>query len=376
MHQNKKTRHNLFSKLRKAFSNVVNNINVHGKEVTKSDIDNILSELEISLLESDVAVEIVDLLKKDLYQKLTGIQIDKSKLYQTIKNSLIQNISSLCDSISNINIISLINSKKKISHDAFVIMFVGINGTGKTTTLAKINYLLKKSGVSTVIAASDTYRAGAIEQLQIHANKLNTKLIHQNYGSDPASVARDAILYANSHNIDCVLIDTAGRMQNSKNLMDQISKIVNVTKPDLKLFVGDSLAGNDVVNQAQQFYDYITFDASILTKADADSQGGSALSIMKLTCTPIIYFGTGQSYNDLKQFNKNEYISTMFPDFDQTKSIIPVISDASTNKKASNSKITSKSNLIQNNHQIKNDNDKHKINEHSKKKGFFSRFRK
>lgn len=301
----------MFTKLRNVFLNIANNI--HDTEISAADLDEILSELEIALIESDVAIDIIDLLKQDLQHKLIGTKVNKNKIHQIVQNSLTQNISSLFDAIQVININSLISSRTKTNNDGvFVIMFVGINGTGKTTTLAKIAYMLKKSNVSAVIAASDTYRAGAIEQLQVHANNLNIKLVHQNYGADPASVARDAILHAQSHNVDCVLIDTAGRMQTSKNLMDQISKIANVSKPDLKLFVGDSLAGNDVVNQAQEFYNYIKFDGTILTKADADSRGGAALSIMKLTSTPILYLGTGQNYEDLKQFDKNEYVNSIF----------------------------------------------------------------
>ncbi len=301
----------MFTKLRNVFLNIANNI--HDTEISTADLDKILSELEIALIESDVAIDIIDLLKQDLQHKLIGTKVNKNKIHQIVQNSLTQNISSLFDAIQVININSLISSRTKTNNDGvFVIMFVGINGTGKTTTLAKIAYMLKKSNVSAVIAASDTYRAGAIEQLQVHANNLNIKLVHQNYGADPASVARDAILHAQSHNVDCVLIDTAGRMQTSKNLMDQISKIANVSKPDLKLFVGDSLAGNDVVNQAQEFYNYIKFDGTILTKADADSRGGAALSIMKLTSTPILYLGTGQNYEDLKQFDKSEYVNSIF----------------------------------------------------------------
>ena len=162
------------------------------------------------------------------------------------------------------------------------------------------------------MAASDTFRAGAIEQLKEHTNRLKLKLVAQNYGSDPAAVARDAELYAKSHKIDCVLIDTAGRMQTSKNLMDQLEKITNVVKPDLKIFVGDSLAGNDAVNQAREFHKYTKFDCAILTKSDADARGGAALSIVKVTSTPILYLGVGQEYEDLKAFDKELFLQTVF----------------------------------------------------------------
>jgi fused signal recognition particle receptor len=160
--------------------------------------------------------------------------------------------------------------------------------------LAKVAHLLKEAKYSVVVAASDTFRAGAIEQLKEHTNRLNLKLVAQNYNSDPAAVARDAVLYAKSHKTDVVLIDTAGRMQTSENLMQQIEKITKVVNPDMKIFVGDSLAGNDTVNQAREFHKHVNFDASILTKSDADARGGAALSIVKVTSTPVIYVGVGQ----------------------------------------------------------------------------------
>ena len=166
------------------------------------------------------------------------------------------------------------------------------------------------------MAAADTFRAGAIEQLREHTNRLNLKLVAQNYNSDPAAVARDAVLYAKSHKTDCVLIDTAGRMQTSENLMQQIAKITKVINPDMKIFVGDSLAGNDTVNQAREFFEHVKFDTSILTKSDADARGGSALSIVKVTSTPVLYVGVGQEYPDLKAFDKEFFLKTVFGSLD------------------------------------------------------------
>lgn len=299
----------MFEKLRTAFSSAAKSFGE--KELKDKDIDEILYELEISLLESDVATEVIDSIKNDLKQKLIGSKVDKHEIENFVKDSLIQSISSLFDAVGSIDIIQNILAKKN-SPDPYQILFVGINGTGKTTTLAKLAYLLQKSKISIVVAAADTFRAGAIEQLKEHTNRLNLKIVAQNYGSDPAAVCRDALLYAKSHKIDCVLIDTAGRMQTSKNLMDQISKINNVVKPDLTIFVGDSLAGNDTVNQAREFYEHTKFDASILTKSDADARGGAALSIVKVTSTPILYVGVGQEYQDLKEFNKDTFLKTVF----------------------------------------------------------------
>lgn len=305
----------MFDKLRTAFSSAAKSFSE--KELKEKDIEDILFELEISLLESDVASEVIDSIKSDLKEKLIGSKVDKNEIENFVKNSLIQNISSLFEAAGSIDLIQNILAKKD-SPDPYIILFVGINGTGKTTSLAKLAYLLQKSKISVVVAAADTFRAGAIEQLKEHTNRLNLKLVAQNYDSDPAAVCRDAVLYAKSHKIDCVLIDTAGRMQTSKNLMDQISKINNVVKPDFKIFVGDSLAGNDTVNQAREFYKYTKFDASILTKSDADARGGAALSIVKVTSTPILYIGVGQEYEDLKEFNRDTFLETVFGNVDKT----------------------------------------------------------
>lgn len=305
----------MFDKLRTAFSSAAKSFSE--KELKEKDIEDILFELEISLLESDVASEVIDSIKSDLKEKLIGSKVDKNEIENFVKNSLIQTISSLFEAAGSIDIKQNILAKKD-SQEPYIILFVGINGTGKTTSLAKLAYLLQKSKISVVVAAADTFRAGAIEQLKEHINRLNLKLVAQNYGSDPAAVCRDAVLYAKSHKIDCVLIDTAGRMQTSKNLMDQISKINNVVKPDFKIFVGDSLAGNDTVNQAREFYKHIKFDASILTKNDADARGGAALSIVKVTSTPILYVGVGQKYEDLKEFNRDTFLETVFGSVDKT----------------------------------------------------------
>ncbi len=299
----------MFDKLRNAFSSAAKSFGQ--KELKEKDIDEVLFELEVALMESDVATEVIDSLKSDLKQKLIGTTVEKEQVVNIVKQTLRQNISNLFDTAGKIDILANI-TKKKETGEPYIILFLGINGTGKTTTLAKIAHLLQQNKFSVVIAAADTYRAGAIEQLSEHAKRLNLKIIAQNYGSDPAAVARDAVLYAKSHEIDCILIDTAGRMQTSKNLMDQIAKITKVVNPDLKLFVGDSLAGNDTVNQAREFHQYTKFDGAILAKSDADARGGAAISIVKVTSTPILYLGVGQEYKDLKIFDKESFLETLF----------------------------------------------------------------
>jgi len=306
----------MFENLRDAFSSAAKSLGE--RELKEKDIEDVLFQLEISLLESDVATEVIDSIKFDLKKKLIGTKVNKKEIEKFVKDSLIQTISSLFDSAGKIDIFSKITSKRA-SGQPYIILFVGINGTGKTTTLAKLAYLLQKSKFSVVVAAADTFRAGAIEQLKEHTSRLNLKIVAQNYGSDPAAVARDAVLYAKSHKIDCVLVDTAGRMQTSKNLMDQIAKIINVVKPDFTIFVGDSLAGNDTVNQAKEFHKHTKFDAAILTKSDADARGGAALSIVKVTSTPVLYVGVGQEYKDLKTFDKELFLETVFGKHDESE---------------------------------------------------------
>src|SRR2546428_2726162 len=299
----------MFDKLRNAFSSAVKNLGE--KKLKEKDIDEVLSELEVALLESDVATEVIDMLKDDLKKQLIGATVQKDKISDIVKQNLRQSISSTFDAAGEIDILSNIEMKRE-KGEPYIVSFMGINGTGKTTTIAKFANFLHEHKFSAVIAAADTYRAGAIEQISEHANKLNIKIIAQKYGSDTEAVARDAALYAKSHRVDCVLIDTAGRMQTSKNLMDQISKINKVVNPDLKLFVGDALAGNDTVSQAREFFNYTKFDGAILTKSDADARGGAAISIVKVTSRPILYLGVGQEYKDLKPFDKDSFLEMIF----------------------------------------------------------------
>ena len=303
----------MFDKLRTAFSNVAKNLGE--KELNEDDIDGVLFDLEVSLLESDVASEVINSIKDDLKDRLVSSRVDKSEVSAFVRSGLIRLISGMFDDAGTVDVLEEIRAKKE-SPDPYIILFVGINGTGKTTTVAKVAHLLKNSKLSVAVAASDTFRAGAIEQIKEHMNRLHLKIIAQNYGADPAAVARDAVLYARSHKIDCILIDTAGRMQTSKNLMEQIVKITNVVRPDLTVFVGDSLAGNDTVNQAREFHNHVKFNASILTKSDADARGGAALSIVKVTSTPVIFVGVGQEYGDLAPFDKDVFLKTVFGSLD------------------------------------------------------------
>lgn len=302
----------MFEQLKRAFSDAARNISSH-KEISERDLNNQLSELELSLLESDVAPEVVDDLVGSLRTELLGLELEKGQsAEEVIRLKLRIRIADMFNKSGSMNLIQQIRARKEEGKGPFIILLLGINGTGKTTTIAKIARLFKKNGISTVLAAADTHRAGAIEQLSQHGENLSIKVISQRYGADPSAVGRDAVDYASKHRIDTVLIDTAGRMQTAKNLMDEINKIVRVVKPDIKLFIGDSLAGNDTINQAREFFEYTKFDGAILTKTDADAKGGSAISIVHATSKPIVLLGMGQSYDDITPFSSEKFLDSVF----------------------------------------------------------------
>jgi fused signal recognition particle receptor len=301
----------MFDKLRKAFTKAAKGIGQ--KELTEKVLDDALLELQIALLESDVAEEVVDYLSTKLKEELLGMKLEKEQEATTIVQSKLQiAVAEIFARGSTLDLIEKIRKKKETKAGPFVIVFLGINGTGKTTTVAKIANLLRKAGFSVVVAAGDTHRAGAIEQLEQHTNRLSLKIVKQRYGADPSSVGRDAYDHAKKNYVDVVLMDTAGRMQTSKNLMDEMGKIVRVVKPDVKLFIGDALAGNDTINQAREFFQHTNFDGAILTKVDADAKGGAAISIVHITSRPVVYIGVGQGYDDIIPFDPDKFIGSLF----------------------------------------------------------------
>jgi len=302
----------MFDKLKRTLSDAVKSISE--KELSEKDVDKVFFDLQVDLLESDVAPEVIDHLAETMKKDLVGQKLDKGQNARTVvRDRLQQYITQMFEKAGMIDLTSSIKAKKG-RNEPYAIVFLGINGTGKTTTIAKVANMLKKQGFSVVIAAGDTHRAGAIEQVTEHAARLGIRVIAQRYGADPAAVGRDAILYAKSHRIDAVLIDTAGRMQTSKNLMDEMDKIIRVVNPDLKIFVGDSLAGNDTINQAREFHQYTNFDCAILTKTDADVKGGAAISIVHITSKPILYLGMGQQYDDLMPFEVQMFVNSILGD--------------------------------------------------------------
>ena len=281
------------------------------KSISEDDVEDILFELELGLLEADVAMDVSSVVVESVKNDLVGQKIKRSSdieeyTYKALKNA----VSKIID-IEGKSMTELLE-EKVAQGEPLVVMLVGINGTGKTTTIGKLsNYYIKK-GYTPVIAASDTFRAGAIEQVQYHADNLGVKLIKHEKGSDPAAVAFDAVQHARAKGKELVLIDTAGRMQTNTNLMDEMKKIRRVSKPDLVVFVGDALTGNDATEQARKFNEAIDIDGVILTKADADSKGGAALSIGYIIKKPILFLGMGQSYDDIKEYDADWMLEQIF----------------------------------------------------------------
>jgi fused signal recognition particle receptor len=274
------------------------------KKLTEEKFDEIFEELEFSLLENNVALEAIERIKESLAEKLIGNSLKQTNLAEELKNSILQLLINPGDFIAEIKDSLEVKSP-------FVILFVGINGAGKTTTIAKIASLLQKNKLSACLAAADTFRAASIEQLQQHADNLNIPLIKKDYGSDPAAVGFDAVAYAKKNKVDVVLIDTAGRMQNKDSLMKEIEKVSRVTKPDMKIFLGESITGNDATKQAKAFNDSIDLTGTILSKADVDEKGGTAISVSHVTKKPILFLGTGQEYEDLEVFDKENLIEKL-----------------------------------------------------------------
>jgi fused signal recognition particle receptor len=295
----------MLEKLKSTFSIFVK------KTLSEENLDKTLSELNLLLISNDVATKTADEITSKIKESMKNEQINLlSSKKKFISEILKDVITEILTPKKEINLIEEIRKKKEIGKP-YVIVFLGVNGTGKTTTIAKLAYYLKKHNITCVASASDTFRAAAIEQLTYHMNNVGIRVIKHEYKSDPASVAYDAINHATAKCIDVVLVDTAGRQVSNKNLMIEMQKIARIADPDLIIFVGDSLAGNDALNQAKEFNHHVGIDANILTKIDADAKGGSALSISYETKKPIIFVGTGQDYEDLIPFDREFFISSI-----------------------------------------------------------------
>jgi fused signal recognition particle receptor len=291
----------VFDKFKSSLGKVVEKLST--KELSEKSLDEVLWDLQLILIQNDVSVKVAELVANDVKQELIGEKVGRfEKPRERVNHALRKAIFNVLSSEQNVDIFQLAK-EKKAEKKPLTIVVVGINGTGKTTTIAKLAYSFQKKGFNCVLAAADTFRAGSIEQIEKHAKNLGIRLIKHDYRSDAAAVAFDAVKHAEARNINVVLIDTAGRIQTNVNLLDEMKKIVRVVNPDLKIFIGDALTGNDAVEQAEKFNEAILFDASILAKVDADTKGGVALSVAYATKKPIIFVGIGQDYSDLAPFN-------------------------------------------------------------------------
>jgi fused signal recognition particle receptor len=299
----------MFERLKQAFSSVTSA--VKEKQLTEEQLGDVVFNFQLSLIESDVAQTVAEALTHEVEKSLTGTKVDRSAdPSEVVGERLATTLEDAFMKAGKVDFLENIREKKKTG-EPYVVLFLGINGTGKTTTVAKVAKFLKKNGVSVVCAAGDTHRPGAIEQLTEHADRLEVKVVSQRYGADPAAVGRDGLLYAKAHHTDCLLIDTAGRMQTNQNLMEEMAKIVRVVKPDFRIFVADALTGNDAVSQAELFNQHVGFDGAILTKADADVRGGAALSIVYSTKKPVVFLGVGQGYEDLVPFDTQKFLDSL-----------------------------------------------------------------
>ncbi len=302
----------MFDRLRSGINNVIKKIKI--KELSDKELNKVLSELRKVLIKNEVSIEATEAITNQVKKELIGVEAKRFSdpspiIISALRHSLLKIL--IADGTS----IDLLEEAKKYGEksEPLVILFLGINGTGKTTTIAKIGNLLKKNGYSVVFAAADTFRAGSIQQLSLHAEKLGIRVIKQDYGADPSAVAYDAVDHAFAKGINVVLIDTAGRMQNNENLMRELQKIKRVIDPQLTLFIGDALAGNDATRQAREFHEKIGISGSILTKADADVKGGAAISVTYATNKPITYLGVGQGYDDLVKFEPEQIVNSLLP---------------------------------------------------------------
>ncbi len=292
----KKVRKDIFAAVKETISGA--------SEIREGEIAELLDELELGLIESDVALEVADGIKAELKKRVVGAKVPKGKTAEFIREQLKETLMGIVGTGKGFSIPERVRGSEKPVR----IMVLGPNGSGKTTTIAKILWMLRKEGLSAVVAASDTFRAAAMEQLKHHGDRLGVKVISGAYGSDPTALAFDAVEYAKAHNIDVVLIDTAGRQDTNINLLNQLKKMNRVIAPQLKIYVGESIAGNAIVEQISAFQKEIGIDGVVLTKLDCDAKGGTVVSISKVTGIPIIYVGTGQGYEDLEQFDAKKII--------------------------------------------------------------------
>lgn len=299
----------MFDKLKSSFGGLVQKISQ--KEISDTEISQILDEFLLVLVENDVAYSVAQNICDSLRAKLRAVEVRRfSDSTEPAKAVLRELLLELLKGSGEESFFKVLNERRSEQKSA-IILFVGVNGTGKTSSIAKIGHLLLRRGFSVVVAAADTYRTGSIEQIEEHARRIGIKTIKHAYGGDAAAVAFDAVNYANAHGINVVLIDSAGRMQTNKNLLEEMKKVARVAKPDLTILVVDALTGNDAVEQGQKFSEAVHIDGVILTKLDADAKGGSAISMAAVIGKPVLFATVGQNYDDLVSFEPEQMVEKM-----------------------------------------------------------------
>lgn len=287
---------------------------VQEREITEKDLSKYADDLRLLLVRNDVALETADDIVRRLKEEVVGRRIRrfsdaKSALVSALR-SVIKGILSEVEPVDIMRMLEENKAKGRVSK----IVFLGVNGVGKTLAVAKVALLLKNSGFKVVLACADTFRAGAIEQLEKHAAEVGVRMIKRPYGSDPASVAYDAIQHAEARGLDVVLVDTAGRMHTNVNLMEELRKIVRVAEPDLNILVVDALTGHDAVTQSKMFLEGVGFDAVFFTKVDANAKCGGIISVVHQTKRPVIFLGIGTGYEDIKRFDVDEFLREILGD--------------------------------------------------------------
>lgn len=278
---------------------------VSEKEFSRKELDGFFSEeLELDLLQNNVALEVADFLKKRLKDDLAEKSLKRRQAKKAIKKSFEESLTRIVSQ-------GEVDLKKIMKNKPATFVFLGFNGSGKTTSIAKMARYLTDKKHKVVLAAGDTFRAASIEQLEVHGDKLGTKVVKHDYGADSAAVIFDARKYAKAKGVDVVLADTAGRSHANANLMNELKKVVKVNKPDLKILVVDSLTGNDAVDQAKAFDEAVGVDAVLMTKVDVNEKGGSILSVSWAIKKPILFIGVGQDYKDLERFDPKKFVKDL-----------------------------------------------------------------
>lgn len=296
--------------VKKAFTGIAEKIKTAG--LSEKDVERYVEDFKLQLIANDVAVEVAEKICEALAEELRSLRFRRfsspEKDVKRLMRRVVERI--LPEASPEKELLERIEEKRRRG-EPFVILFVGPNGSGKTTTIVKLAHYLRERGYTPLIAAADTFRAGAIEQLRELAEKVGLRVVSQRYGADSAAVAVDAVISARANRFPVVLIDTAGRTEVDLNLLEEMRKIKRVVKPDAVIYVGDALAGNVAVEQAKRFDEYVGVDYVILAKLDADAKGGSAISISYATGKPVLFVGVGQDLESLKPFTKNLILESL-----------------------------------------------------------------